>query len=149
MESIGKHSLALLDSNVAVYALVKDYPTEKIHKRCLKLLERALKGEIKTIFCLNPIMIVETFSALAKLLGIAEAEYRVASLLSSKRLAFITVSRAASQSAVHWAKESEVPVNDAVMAAIAMEHAAVIYTADENHFKRLRKYGVTFRNPIK
>jgi len=94
-------------------------------------------------------MIVETFSALVKLLGIVEAEYRVSSLLNSKRLAFLTVSRSSSESAVHWAKESEVPVNDATMAGIAVEHSAIVYTADENHFRRLRKYGVTFRNPIR
>jgi len=149
LEGISKHSLALIDSNIAVYALVKDYPTKKIHEKCLKLLERALKGEVNMILCLNPIMIVETFSALVKLLGIVEAEYRVSSLLNSKRLAFLTVSRSSSESAVHWAKESEVPVNDAMMGGIAVEHSAIVYTADENHFRRLRKYGVTFRNPIK
>ena len=149
MEGISKHSLALIDSNIAVYALVKDYPTKNIHEKCLKLLERALKGEVNMILCLNPIMIVETFSALVKLLGIVEAEYRVSSLLNSKRLAFLTVSRSSSESAVHWAKESEVPVNDAMMGGIAVEHSAIVYTADENHFRRLRKYGVTFRNPIK
>ena len=146
---MSKHSLALLDSNVAVYALVMDYPTEKIHKKCLKLLERGLKGEINMILCLTPIMIVETFSALVKLLGFIEAEYRVSSLLSSKRLAFLTVSRSSSESAVHWAKESEVPVHDAMMASVAVEHSAIVYTADENHFRRLKKYGVTFRNPVK
>ncbi len=141
--------LAMLDSNIAVYALVKDYPTKKIHKKCLKLLERALKGEINLILCLTPIMIVETFSALVKLLGLVEAEYRVSSLLSSKRLAFLTVSRSSSGSAVRWAKESKVPVNDAMISAVAIEHSAVVYTADENHFTRLKKYGVTFRNPLK
>ncbi len=146
---MSKHSLALLDSNVAVYALVKDYPTKNIHKKCLKLLERGLKGEINLILCLTPIMIVETFSALVKLLGFIEAEYRVSSLLSSKRLAFLTVSRSSSESAVHWAKESEVPVNDAMMASVAVEHSAIVYTADENHFRRLKKYGLTFKNPIK
>ena len=149
MEGISKHSLALLDSNVAVYALVKDYPTKKIHKKCLTLLERGLKGKINVILCLNPIMIVETFSALVKLLGFIEAEYRVSSLLSSKRLAFLTASRSSSESAVHWAKESEVPVNDAMIAGIAVEHSAIVYTTAENHFSRLKKYGVTFRNPIK
>ena len=146
---MSKHSLALLDSNVAVYALVKDYPTKHIHKKCLKLLERGLKGEINLILCLTPIMIVETFSALVKLLGFIEAEYRVSSLLSSKRLAFLTVSRSSSESAVHWANESEVPVNDAMMASVAVEHSAIVYTADENHFRRLKKYGLTFKNPIK
>ena len=149
MEGIGRHSLGLLDSNVAVYALVKDYPTKSIHKMCLKLLEKGLKGGTSMVLCLNPIMLVETFSALAKLLGLAEAEYRVSSLLRSKRLGFLTISRSASESAVSWAKESEVPVNDAMIAGLAVEHSAIVYTADERHFNKLKKYGVTFRNPTK
>ena len=148
MEGITSRSLALLDSNVAVYALVKDYPTKKIHKACLKLLERGLKAEA-IILCLNPIMLVETFSALAKLLGLAEAEYRVSSLLRSKRLGFLTISRSASENAVSWAKESEVPINDAMIAGLAIEHSAIVYTADERHFNKLKKYGLTFRNPTK
>ena len=146
---MSKHSLAMLDSNVAVYALVKDYPTKKIHEKCLKLLERALKGETNVVLCLNPVMVVETFSALVKLLGLFDAEYRVSSLLGSKRLAFLTVSRSSCESAVRWAKESHVPVNDAMVAGIAVEHSAIVYTADEDHFSRLKKFGVTFRNPIR
>lgn len=148
----GEHKQAFacaVDSNIAVYALVKDYPTRKIHEKCLRLLERALRGDIKMVLCLNPIMIVETFSALVKLLGILEAEYRVSSLLDSKRLVFLSVSRSSSENAVRWAKESEVPNNDAMMAGVAVEHSAMIYTADEKHFRRLRKYGAAFRNPLR
>ena len=148
MARIGRHSLGLLDSNVTVYALVKDYPTKKIHKMCLKLLEKGLKGEI-AVLCLNPIMLVETFSALAKLLSLAEAEYRISSLLRSKRLGFLTISRPASESAVSWAKESEVPVNDTMIASLAVENSAIVYTADERHFNKLKRYGVIFQNPIK
>ena len=148
MEGIGRHSLGLLDSNVTVYALVKDYPTKKIHKMCLKLLEKGLKGEI-AVLCLNPIMLVETFSALAKLLSLAEAEYRISSLLRSKRLGFLTISRPTSESAVSWAKESEVPVNDTMIASLAVENSAIVYTADERHFNKLKRYGVIFQNPIK
>ena len=148
MARIGRHSLGLLDSNVTVYALVKDYPTKKIHEMCLKLLEKGLKGEI-AVLCLNPIMLVETFSALAKLLSLAEAEYRISSLLRSKRLGFLTISRPASESAVSWAKESEVPINDTMIASLAVENSAIVYTADERHFNKLKRYGVIFQNPIK
>ncbi len=149
MEGINRHSLGVLDSNVAVYALVKDYPTKRIHKRCLKLIERGLKGEAGLVLCLNPITVVETFSALAKLLDLVEAEYRASSLLRSKRLGFLTISRSASESAVTLAKESEVPVNDAMIGSLAVEHSAIVYTADERHFNKLKKFGVRFQNPLK
>jgi len=149
LEGINRHSLGVLDSNVAVYALVKDYPTKRIHKRCLKLIERGLKGEAGLVLCLNPITVVETFSALAKLLDLVEAEYRASSLLRSKRLGFLTISRSASESAVTLAKESEVPVNDAMIGSLAVEHSAIVYTADERHFNKLKKFGVRFQNPLK
>lgn len=145
---MSKDIFAVLDSMVAVYALVEDYPTKKIHSICLRLLERGLKGEIATL-CLNPIMIVETFSALTRLLGLEEAKYRVSSLLRSSRLVYLTISRSASEKAVSWAGESGVPVNDAMIASLAMEHSSIVYTVDEKHFGRLKKYGVIFRNPIK
>ena len=149
MEGMNRNSLGLLDSNIAVYALVKDYPTKIIHKKCLKLIERALRGEINRVLCLNPITVVETFSALAKLLDLVEAEYRASSLLRSERLGFLTISRSASESAVTWAKESEVPVNDAMIGSLAVEHSAIVYTADERHFNKLKKFGVKFQNPTK
>lgn len=145
---MSEDALAILDSNIAVYALVKDYPTKKIHSVCLKLLERGLGGEIATL-CLNPVMVVETFSALAKLLGLGEAEYRMSSLLRSNRLTYLTISRSVAEKAVRWARGSKVPINDAIFAGLALEHSAVVYTADERHFSRLKKYGVTFRNPVK
>lgn len=148
MEDIEKH-LALLDSNVAVYALVKDFPSKKIHRKCLEFLEKALKGKIDLVLCLNPVMIIETYSTLAKLLGLSEAEYRVSSLLRSNRLAYVTASRSSCEKAVNWAKEALVPVNDAMLGSIAVEHSASVCTADEEHFRRLKRYGVTFRNPVK
>jgi predicted nucleic acid-binding protein len=65
--------LAILDSNVIVYAMVEDYPNRLQHSKCLMLLEKGLRGELEYILTLNPIIVVEVFSALKKLLNIAEA----------------------------------------------------------------------------
>ena len=83
------------------------------------------------------------------LLDFEQAEYRLLSFLRSRRVGFLTASRLASEKAVTWAKEAEVPVNDALMAAVAVENAALLYTADDKHFTKLRKYGVVFKNPIR
>ena len=141
--------LAILDSNVIVYSMVTDYPNKMYHTKCVNLLERGLKGELGHLLSLNPIVVVEAFSALAKLLGMNQAELRIGSLLRSKRIAFLPISREASQNSVRWAKEKSVPVNDAMIGANMVEMAGLIYTVDENHFKKLEEYGVKFTNPTR
>ena len=43
MGGIAGTPLALVDSNILVYALVKDYPDRSIHTECLQLVEKGLK----------------------------------------------------------------------------------------------------------
>lgn len=145
----GAKPLAILDSNVVVYSMVTDYPNRAHHTKCHNLLETGLKGELDHILSLNPIVVVEAFSALKRLLNWNEAEFRIGSLLRSRRVAFLSISREASQKSVRWAKEKRVPVNDAMIGANMVELADLVYTADEDHFKKLEEYGVRFINPLK
>ena len=140
--------LAILDSNVIVYSMITNYPNRLYHRRCRILLEKGLKGELDYILSLNSIVIVEVFSALRRLLNWSEAEFRTDSLLRSKRIAFLSISREAAQNSVRWAKEKRVPVNDAMIGANMVEQANRIYTIDEDHFRKLEEYGVKILNPI-
>ena len=142
----GSKPLAILDSNVLVYAIIEDYPDTNRHKKCLALLERGLKGDLNHILTVNPIVIIEVFSVLKKLLGSDEAEYRISALLRSRRLGFLSISREACQNSVQWAKEKNIPINDALIAASMLQHADLIYTVDEEHFKKLEEY-ITILNP--
>ncbi|MGA2386806.1 MAG: PIN domain-containing protein [Candidatus Bathyarchaeia archaeon] len=139
--------LALIDSNVLVYALVTNYPTTQLHEKCVALLEKGLNGELDYILALNPIIVVEVFSAVRKILSCDEAESRVGSLLRLRRLAFLTISKEACQSSIEWAKEKNIPVNDALIACSAIQHAELIYTMDEEHFRRLEDRGIKMLNP--
>ena len=141
--------LAIVDSNVIVYSMITDYPNKLYHRRCRILLEKGLKGESDHILSLNPIVIIEVFSALRRLLNWSEAEFRTESLLRSRRIVFLSISREASQNSVQWAKEKRIPVNDAMIGANMVEQANLIYTIDEDHFKKLEEYGVKILNPIK
>jgi predicted nucleic acid-binding protein len=141
--------LAILDSNVIVYSMVTDYPNKTYHRKCLNLVEAGLRGDLEFILSVNPIVVVEAFSALVRLLDLSEAWFRVSSLLHSRRIAFLSISKEASELSVLWAKERGVPINDAMIGANIIEMAAMIYTVDEKHFKRLEEYGVKFINPIK
>jgi len=141
--------LAILDSNVIVYSMITGYPNKLYHRRCRILLEKGLKGELDYILSVNPIVVVEVFSALRRLLNWNEAEFRTSSLLRSKRIAFLSISREASQNSVQWAKEKSIPINDAMIGANMAEQADLICTIDEEHFKKLEEYGVKILNPVK
>ena len=138
--------LAIIDSNVLIYAMIKDYPDKTKHDKCLALLELGLKGQLNYILAVNPIIIVEVFSVLRKLLGCDEAHFRISSLLRSRRLGFLSISKEACQNSIQWAKERNIPVNDALIAASMSQYAEIIYTVDEEHFKKLEEY-ITILNP--
>src|SRR4030042_641942 len=126
MDRIGKvesKPLSLVDSNVIVYAMLKEHADKQFHEKCLTLLEKGLKGELDYTLTVNPIIIVEVFSVLKKLEGCDLAEFKTTSLLSSKRLVFLPISKEQCQSAIQWANEKNVPVNDAVIGANMVENA--------------------------
>ena len=129
--------------------MIKGYPTKLDHEKCLALLEKGLKGELDYILTMNPIIVVEVFSALKKLLNCNEAENRVGSLLRLKRLGFLSISKENCQNSIRWAKEKNIPVNDALIGANSIEHANLVYTLDEEHFKKLEEYGVKIVSPTK
>jgi predicted nucleic acid-binding protein len=139
--------LAIVDSNILIYALNMDYADQECHEKCLSLLDRGLKGQLPHTLALNPILVAEVFAVIKKLLGSNEAESRVNGLLQSKRLGYVSISREASQTAVQLAKKHNIPVNDALIAACAQEHAPTIYTADEEHFRKLETHRLTIINP--
>ncbi len=147
MSSAESKPLALIDSNILIYAMLKDYPDKPRHEKSLSLLERGLKGELKYILAVNPIIVAEVFTVLRKLLSCSEAESRISTLLSSRRLGYLPVTKEACQNAVQWAKEANIPVNDALIAASITENTQAIYTADDGHFKKLERCNFTIINP--
>ena len=115
--------LSLVDSNVIIYAMMKDQTDKRCHEKCLTLLEKGLKGDLKYILTVNPVIIVEVFSVLRKLEGCELAEFKTSSFLQSKRLSFLSISKEACQKSVLWAKEKNIPVNDALIGASTLEKA--------------------------
>ncbi|XHH08605.1 MAG: type II toxin-antitoxin system VapC family toxin [Candidatus Bathyarchaeia archaeon] len=147
MSKSEKKPLAIVDSNIILYALNTDYADQDCHNKCLSLLEKALKGQLDNTPALNPIVIAEVFTVLKKLISLNEAESRITGLLQSRRIEYISISKEACQTGVRWAKEYNIPINDALIAACAAEQAPTIYTADE-HFKKIKTKKIIFVNPI-
>lgn len=139
--------LAIIDSNIIVYAMLKDYPDREKHQKCLNLLQRGLKGELDHILALNPIIVVEVFTVLRKLLSNIEAETRINTLLNSRRIGYLSITKEACQIAVQWAKKANVPVNDALIAASMTDNSNIIFTADEQHFRKLEGLNIEVFNP--
>jgi predicted nucleic acid-binding protein len=137
-----------LEDDPAWKAIHTPVKVKRYHKKCRILLEKGLKGELDHILSLNSIVAIEVFPALRRLLNWSEAEFRTSSLLHSRRIAFLSISREAAQKSVQWAKEKRIPVNDATIGANMVEQANRIYTIDEDHFKKLEEYGVKIINPI-
>ena len=128
--------------------MIKDYPTKLEHEKCLGFLEKGLKGELEYTLAVNPIVVVEVFTTLRRLSSCNEAENKVGSLLRLRRLGFVPVSKDNCQTSLRWAKEKNIPVNDALIGANSLEHASIVYTLD-NHFKKLEEYDVKTINPVK
>lgn len=139
--------LALVDSNILVYALIKDYPDSERHEKCLKLLDKGLRGQLDHCLAVNSTIIAEVFTVLKGMLNKDAAEARMATLLNSRHIAYTQISKKACQNAVEWATEHNVPVNDALIAASAAESAPTIYTTDE-HFKKIETHNITIINPL-
>ncbi|HMK94337.1 MAG TPA: PIN domain-containing protein [Candidatus Limnocylindrales bacterium] len=145
---IGK-PLAVVDSNIIIYAMTIDAREKRSHEACLNLIDRGFKGQLDYILALNDLIVVEVFSALRKLLSPVEAESRVSLLLRSRRIAYLSISSEECEVAIKWAKIKNVPVNDALIAANTARHAELIFTADEEHFRHLEEFGVKLVNPLK
>ncbi len=127
--------------------MLKDYPDREKHQKCLNLLQRGLKGELDHILALNPIIVVEVFTVLRKLLSNIEAETRINTLLNSRRIGYLSITKEACQIAVQWAKKANVPVNDALIAASMTDNSNIIFTADEQHFRKLEGLNIEVFNP--
>jgi predicted nucleic acid-binding protein len=119
------------------------------HQPCSQLVEKGLKGELDYLLAVNPVIVVDFFSALRRILSCNEAESRVSLLLRSRRIVFLPISKEECQRAIQWAKEKNIPVNDALIGANALQYAQLIYTVDEDHFGKLGEFGVKLINPAK
>lgn len=75
--------LSFIDSNILVFANVKNYPE---YEEAVNILEMGLKGQLK--LCFNTIIVLETHYKLSNLINIEEANYRV-ELFSNQRELFI------------------------------------------------------------
>jgi predicted nucleic acid-binding protein len=138
---------AIVDSNILVYALIKDYPDKERHEKCLSLLDMGLKGQLDYLLAVNPLIVAEVFTVLRRLLDCNEAQARMSTMLKSRYISYLAISKEACKNAVEWATQYNIPVNDAMIAACAAEQAPTIFTADEDHFNRLCKLNIKIVNP--
>ena len=131
-----------MDTNVYVFANIKDYPE---HEECLKKLQEKMLTEELAI---NVFVLSESFHILSQHLDKADAKYRVESLLSSRRIRYLDVSLGTFKEAMSISKEKDVRINDAVIYASMKENGITqILTTNEKDFRKI--LGVVIANPLK
>ena len=134
--------MIFMDTNVFVFANIKDYPE---HEACLKKLQEKMLTEELAI---NIFVLSESFHILSKHLDKTDAEYRVESLLSSRRIRYVDVSLSTFKEAMSISKEKDIRINDAVVYASMKENGITqILTTNEKDFRKIR--GVIVENPLR
>jgi predicted nucleic acid-binding protein len=135
--------LRFIDSNILVFANVKNFPE---YERALNVLEMGLKGQLK--LCFNTIIALETHYKLLKLINIEEANYRVETLFKSKRIIYFDVLMNTLQKGFAIAKKEHIRTNDSVIVASMYEHnISKIYTDNETDFQKVKDIEII--NPIR
>ena len=135
--------LSFIDSNMLVFANVKNYPE---YERALNRLEMGLKGQLK--LCFNTIIALETHYKLLKLINNEEANYRVETLFKSKRIIYFDVMMNTLQKGFAIAKKEHMRTNDSVIVASMYEHnISKIYTDNDTDFQKVKDIEII--NPIR
>ncbi|HUY00320.1 MAG TPA: PIN domain-containing protein [Candidatus Deferrimicrobium sp.] len=135
--------LSFIDSNILVFANVKNFPE---YEKAVSILEMGLKGTLN--LCINTIIALETHYKLVKLINTEEANYRVETLFKSKRFIFFNISKKTIQDGFSIAKQYNLRTNDAVIIASMYENnIPKIYTDNTRDFQKVKNLELI--NPIR
>jgi len=133
--------LIFLDTNVFVFANLREYPE---HELCLKRLQEIM---ITNELSMNIIVLVESFHILTQHLEKIDAEYRLESLINSKRIRYLDVDTNTFKEAMRLSREKNVRVNDALICASMKEHGITrILTTNEKDFGKIS--WIKVENPL-
>lgn len=123
--------LIILDSNIWIFGEIYDSPE---HSLAIKSYETALKqGPIG----INAIVLSEVFHKLSRLFDIDIAYARVSNILQNPSLEWLEIDRNTALNAIKLAKAYSLRINDALIAAQAMDYGVRLLT-DDGHFERIK-----------
>ncbi len=134
---------AFIDSNIIIFANIKNSPE---HIQSLEILKNALKGNF--IGYIDTIIAIETHFKLLKKISASEANYRLNTLLNSRRLRFYNITKNTLKTAFKIAEENNIATNDSIIISSMLENDVhLIYTDNEKHFQKFSK--IKAINPLR
>ena len=124
-------ALTVVDSNVWIFLNLETAPEHGAARSQLeKHRERGLQ--------INAIILSEVFHKLSILLGVEEARGRVNKILGSSFVVYESLSLETAQRALGIASQHRIRINDALIAAHALDARTALLTDNEKDFRRIK-----------
>lgn len=126
----------IVDSNVWIFAEVKDAPE---HQAAVNRIQSLLtKGAVAT----NVVIASEVFHKIARLYGAGRARERLHTLLAHPSIHWMEFTQDVAEHAMKLAEESGIKINDALIAAQALDAKAEVLTDNARDFRRIKRLKV-------
>lgn len=121
----------LVDSNIFIFANIKEYPEYSIAKAKIKELIKTHK------LLVNTIIISEIQYKLYKLLGDEESYKRTLKILNSKYVGYEPIEQNTILKALELSYNSNIRINDAIIAQNAIDLDVEIFTDNTRDFEKI------------
>lgn len=121
----------LVDSNIFIFANIKEYPEHSAAKAKLKDLVKANK------LLVNTIIISEVHYKLYRLLGVEESFNRTQKILYSKHVNYEQVEQSTILKALELSHNNNIRINDAIIAAHANDLNVGLFTDNVKDFEKI------------
>ncbi len=121
----------LVDSNIFIFANIKEYPEYSVAKAKLKDLVKTHK------LLVNTIIISEVHYKLYRLLGEEESFNRTQKILYSKHVNYESVEQCTILKALELSHNNNIRINDAIIAAHANDLNVGLFTDNVKDFEKI------------
>ncbi|MFA4934773.1 MAG: PIN domain-containing protein [Candidatus Methanoperedens sp.] len=121
----------LVDSNIFIFANIKEYPEYSVAKAKLKELINNHK------LLINAIIVSEVQYKLYRLLGKEESFNRTKKILDSKHVGYETVEQSTILKALVFSHDNNIRINDAIIAAHAIDLKVGVFTDNTVDFEKI------------
>jgi predicted nucleic acid-binding protein len=127
--------MIIFDSNIWIFGEVSNAPE---HQAAVKGYETALKRETIGI---NAIVVSEVFHKLSRLFDTDTAYLRLSNILQNPSIEWLDLDRTTAANGMRLAKNYGLRINDALIAAQAIDFGAKLFT-DDGDFERIKELEV-------
>lgn len=121
----------LVDSNIFIFANIKEYPEYSVAKAKLKELI------ISHRLLVNAIIISEVQYKLYRLLGEEETFNRTQKILHSRYVDYVPIEQSTILKALEISHDRDIRINDAIIAAHAIDLKAGLFTDNIKDFEKI------------